>query len=121
MFKVDLNLNTVMWNEGFEKANYPWVRLYTDNVQWVKALPPFFQINLENEPFPQDFRVKIEQVSNTIALPDTEQAEWENLDNPYYENELEANQKRFHGILVGATNLDLDNILEQRISDWDGI
>lgn len=121
MFKVDLNLNTVMWNEGYEKADYPWLRLYTDNIQWVQNLPSSFHIKLEHEWLPQDFNVKIEQVSNTLAMPDKEQAEWEQKDNPYYENEVNANIKRFQGILTGATDEDLDKILEQRLIDWDGI
>ena len=121
MFKVDLLLNTVMWNEGFDKAGYPWLRLYTDNAQWVKSLPSDFSVVVENSWFGQDFDVKISEFTGVPILPDAEQKEWEDSDNHEYVYEKQAKQKRFQGILLGVPSADLDKIVQDRLDYWDGI
>jgi len=122
MFRVDFELNTVMWNEGFEEAEYPWLRLYTDNAQWVKSLDSReFAVDVSSSYFDQGFDVKVVQVPPSITLPDSEQLEWEESYDDEHADDVADNQPRFQGKLLGLSAADLDKIVDDRLKRWGGI
>lgn len=123
VFRVDFTLDTVMWNEGFDQADYPWLRLYTDNAEWVAE-----QATIEhstpviNSHFPQTFSVKTVEVAHAPEEADDEQREWETEDNEEYVDEMTYGQTpRFFGFLSGLTNEELDALVKSRLTLWQGI
>lgn len=62
LYRVELHLLTYLWNEGFEKAEQPWLRLYTDNGDWARSLPKRFNIP-EPDGLEQEFKVKVEKLA----------------------------------------------------------
>jgi hypothetical protein len=120
VFRVDYRLDTGLWNEGFEKASSPWLRLYTDNADWVRALPWTEQMTPPGAAMPQNFIVEARE-TEAPAGPDDEQRAWQEEDNDEYRYEVESNQNRFVGYLSGLSSDGLDAIVKHRLNQWTGV
>jgi len=117
IYRVDLLLDTTMWNEGFEKASDPWLRVYTDNTDWVNRLERIYSVRDTSGGLPQNFFVEVLELASDRPTPD--QAE---LDASDWEAEEEQRQSsRFFALAPGTPAQDLDLVLGRRLTEWDGI
>lgn len=118
IYRVDLRLLTYLWNEGFEKAEQPWLRIYTDNGSWVRNLPNSYSVP-ERDGLTQDFEVRVKELAAGRKSPtqeDLDDEDWDLEDD----EELE-HSARFFALTPGLTTAELDGILQKRISGWDGV
>lgn len=117
LFRVELHLLTYMWNEGFEKADQPWLQLYTDNGDWARGLPPEYSVPNPGSPMDQELRVQVDELAADWQPPTQAELDREDWDL----EEDDRSSPRFFALTFGLSNRELDAILQQRLSEWDGI
>lgn len=118
IYRVDLRLLTYLWNEGFEKAEQPWLRIYTDNGSWVNSLPDGYSVP-ERDGLTQDFEVRVKELAAGRKSPTQEDLDGEDWD--LEDDEELEHSARFFALTPGLTTAELDGILQKRISGWDGV
>lgn len=119
-YRVELTLDTTMWNEGFDKAAMPWLRLYTTNGEWIAALPESYRVKNHYSPFDQEFTVEITKVPVTEIAEDTMPKLWREGYPDEAADELQAGIDRFPGLVEGSSD-ELNELIQERLSDWDGV
>lgn len=118
LYRIELHLLTYMWNEGFEKADQPWLQLYTDNGEWAKSLPERYSISEANG-LEQEFKVKVKKLAAGSAAPTQEELDEGDWD--LEDDEELKHSARFFALSPGLTADKLDAVLQLRLSQWDGI
>lgn len=121
VYRVDFNLDTTMWNEGFEKAYLPWLRIYTDNSEWVNSLEQSYSVKDPYSPFPQNFDVDVVELAEISELSEQTQSLWSHGDDEDNSGSFEEESKSFADLLTGESSEELDKMVAKRLAEWDGI
>ena len=117
LLRVELRLDTTMWNEGFEKAEEPWLTLYTDNGAWARSLPRVYSAVTPYSPFPQEFDVRVDELATRLPAPtqaELDARDWEVVENG-------GTSARSVALTPGLSSAELDGIVANRLSQWDGV
>jgi len=117
LLRVELRLVTTMWNEGFEKAEEPWLTLYTDNGDWARSIPESYSVVPTYEPLPQDFIVRVDELATRLPAPtqsELDAQDWEAMEDG-------VTSARFVALTPGLSSAELDGIVANRLSQWDGV
>lgn len=118
IYRVDLLPDTTMWNEGFEKADEPWLRVYTDNTEWANRLEKVYTVTAPGyDQLPQSFVVEVLELAADRPTPS--QAELDAEDHEAQEEQRQS--RRFFALATGTPARDLDLVLGRRLTEWDGI
>ncbi len=116
--RVTITLDTTMWNEGFERVDFPWLQFYTDNIAWADALPESYEVpNPENSYFTQPFLVTVESVTGRALQADTTADDWLSSHPDEAQDELAYGFERFPGFLSETAD-ELNRRLVKRIEEW---
>lgn len=118
LYRVELHLLTHLWNEGFEKAQEPWLQLYTDNTDWAESLPGEYTIP-GRDGWDQDLRVRVDRLDPESELPTQEELDDEDWD--LEDAEEGESSSRYIALTPGLSDEELDEIVDRRLSEWDGI
>jgi len=117
LLRVELRLDTTMWNEGFEQAAEPWLTLYTDNGAWARSLPRVYLSVTPYSPFPQEFDVRVDELASRLPAPtqsELDARDWEVVENG-------GTSARSIALTPGLSSEELDAIVDTRLDQWDGI
>lgn len=117
LYRVRLQLLTYLWNEGFEKAEQPWLQLYTDNGEWARGLPKRFSIPEPNG-LEQELKVKVKKLAAGKVPPDQDELDGKDWD---LEGEDDGPSSRFVAFTLGLSARELDGIVRQRLAQWNGV
>jgi len=118
IYRVDLKPDTTMWNEGFEKADEPWLRIYTDNTDWVNRLEKVYSVVVPGgSQIPQLFFVEALELASDRPTPTQAELDSEDEDAQYDGRQ----STRFFALAPGTPAQDLDLVLGRRLAEWDGI
>lgn len=117
LLRVELLLDTTMWKEGFEKAEEPWLTLYTDNDAWARSLPGSYSTVTPYDPLPQTFTVRVDELAT--RLPALTQSELDARDWEAAKDGVASS--RSIALTPGLSSAELDGIVASRLSEWDGI
>jgi len=117
LYRVDLELDTGMWNEGFEKADEPWLRVYTDNTDWVNGLEKVYTTANPGSSIPQRLFVEALELASNRSTPSQVELDAEDWDA----TDEGRQSTRFIALTPGQSSEELDLILSRRLAEWDGI
>lgn len=128
VYRVDFLPDTTMWNENFQKAKNPWLRLYTDDIAVVNQFPHLSKVEgptQEDSWFGQDFTIKVDHLIVDDGVVDEEvfqfrrdygiEAYEDHEQNPEYQ------PKKRYQWMVGEPTDVVVGVIEERIASWDGV
>ena len=118
LYRVDFELDTGMWNEGFEKAEEPWLRIYTDNTDWVNRLEKVYSVIVPGgSRIPQMFFVETLELATDRPTPSQAELDAEDEDASYDGHQ----STRFVALTPGQSSEVLDLVLGRWLAEWTGV
>lgn len=122
LWRVDLLPDEAAGVEEFAGEQLPWLRFYTDNVEWALTCSAGIYLEdtetREGSESPKMMLVKKEEMPADYAWSDPLLEAWKSQGNPRHEKELAAGALRFRGLQSGATSDQLNQLVMERTREW---
>lgn len=115
-----------MWNEGFEYADLPWCRVYTEDIALIHEYrdKTLLAVTTANFDIPDNFRVNVCQAFHMNKVLFNEELE-ESKD--YFGNDTENETNPLYSVKdrilwgVGKSQQEMMELIESRLQKWNGV